>query len=230
MGFAELPVPVRKYSHWRVLLRPGVYAEERITTLKECWAVVEQNRVRLRGWDYPHVSSEDSERAHGPNWVASWSDFMERYEYWRLFQSGQFVQLFSVREATETAWREKLKQLTKGHLGYLKDVDLDGIPGHVHITNFLYSMTEIFEFAARLCQKGLYEGSLEVGVQLQGVKGFVLMTDWDRAWHSYYPASEDTIGRTWKLKADDLVADSSARSLEAILWFFERFWLDGPCC
>lgn len=227
MATTELPVPVRQYPHWRVLLRPGLYEEERISTLGECWAIVEQNRVRLRGWDYPHLSHRDSQRTQGVNWVASWSDFMERYEYWRLFQSGQFVHLFSVREATETAWREKLQGLTKGHLGHVKGLNWDAVPGYLHITNFVYSMTEVFEFAARLCQKGIYQGSLEVGIQLEGVKGFVLATDWDRAWYSYYPASENVIGKTWQLSTDDFVARSSEKSLEVVLWFFERFgWLD----
>lgn len=225
----DLPVPVRQHPHWRVLFRPSSFEEERIPTLGKCWAVAEQNRVSLRGWDYPHVSRRDSERAQGTNWVSSWSDFMERYEYWRLFQSGQFVHLFSVREATETAWRERLKRLTKGHLRYVKDVDLDAVPGHVHITNFIYSMTEIFEFAARLCQAGVYEGTIEVEVQLVDVKGFVLTTDWDRAWHSYYAASENVLGKVWEFRADELVAQSADKSLDAVVWFFERFgWLDPP--
>jgi hypothetical protein len=223
----ELPVPVRRHPHWRVLFRPGSYETERIPNLAACWKTVEQNRVRLRGWDYPHLSSRDSERGHGVDWIASWSSFMERYEYWRLFQSGQFVHLFSVREATESAWREKLKSLTEGHLKHVKGVDWEAVPGYLHISNFVYSMTEIFEFAARLCQHGIYEGSLSVGVELKGVKGFVLTTDWDRAWHSYYAATEDEFGKTWEIRTDDLVAKSPEKSLDAMLWFFERFgWLD----
>lgn len=152
---------------------------------------------------------------------------MERYEYWRFFQSGQFVHLFSVREATESEWREKLKRLTQGHLRHVKDVDWETVPGYVHITNFIYSITEIFEFAARLCQNGIYEGNVSIAVQLKGIKGFVLTTDWDRAWHSYYAASEDEFGKIWEVGSDELVAKSPEKSLEAILWFFERFgWLD----
>jgi hypothetical protein len=224
---SQLPVAVREHPHWRVVFRLASYQAERIPSLGACWKTVEQNRVSLRGWDYPHVSRRDGERGQGTDWIAAWSSFMSRYEYWRLFQSGQFVHLFSVREATESAWREKLKSLTAGHLGHMKGVDWEAVPGYIHITNFIYSMTEIFEFAARLCQAGIYDGPVSVSVELKGVKGFVLTTDWDRAWHSYYAATEDAFGKTWEVASDELVAKSPEKSLEAMLWFFERFgWLD----
>lgn len=224
-----LPVPVREHPYWRVLLRPTPYDDSRLPTLAKCWEVVEQNRVQLRGWDYPHVSRREEERGRGTNWVASWSDFGERYEYWRLYQSGQFVHLFSVREATEPRWRERLQADARSHLGHMKHVDWNTAPGFINITNFIYSMTEILEFAARLAQRGVYTGSVELTIELHGIKGFALMADWNRAWHSYYATQEDSLKRKVSLQTDQLVADSASQSLEAILWFFERFgWDDAP--
>lgn len=228
MAKEPLPVPVEQHPHWRVVFRPDSFQPQRIPSLKKCWETIEHSQVRLRGWDFPHVSRHSHETGQGSTWIAGWSDFMERYEYWRMYQSGQFVHLSSVRE-TEPAWREELLRQTRGRLGHIGNIDWKNVPGCFHIGNFIYTLTEIFEFAARLAQRGLYDGSVGVSVEILRVKGFVLTTDWERAWHHYYPATEDTIGRKWDIKADSLIAQSSEVSFEAVLWFFERFgWLDPP--
>ena len=70
---------------------------------------------------------------------------------------------------------------------------------------------------------------MELSVELQGIKGFALMTDWDRAWHSYYAAAENQLRRMVTLQSDQLVANSSGQSLDSIVWFFERFgWDNAP--
>lgn len=225
----QLPVPVRDQPHWRVLIRPNIYEDERIKTLGECWELIEHNVVRLRGWPYPHLSRKEAERAHGSNWVASWSNFMGHLEYWRLYQSGQFVHLSGVRESTETAWRTKLESVTRNHLSSYGDLDWKAIHGFIHITNFIYTMTEVFEFAARMSQAGAFGDRLDVAVQLNGIKGFVLTTDGDRAWHNYYAASEDSFAKTWEFTVNDLVSDTAGKSFDAVLWFFDRFgWHDPP--
>jgi hypothetical protein len=39
-------------------------------------------------------------------------------------------------------------------------------------------------------------------------------------------ASEDDIGKTWAVESADLVAASVEKSLDAVIWFLERFgWL-----
>lgn len=222
----QLPVPVLDSPHWRVNFKPDEYHEDLIPTLAKCFEIIQKNKLSLRGWDYPHLSNRDNERAVGTNWIASWSDFMGHKEYWRFHQSGQYLHLFSVREATEPEWRQKMQSDMRSHLSFMEDVKWDEVPGFISMLNFVYSMTEIFEFAARLCQAEIYSGILSIDVRIKGIKGFVLAADWDRAWHSYYAASENDLGRSWSLKSDVLIAESSEKSLDAIIWFFERFgWL-----
>lgn len=225
----SLPDQILHSPHWRVNFRPELYEAELIPSLAKCFELIEQTKVRLRGWDYPHLSNRSSQREQGVNWVASWSDFMGHKEYWRLYQSGQFINLFSIKEAAEKEWRIKLEEVTKGHLHHLKDIDWSKISGFISIINFLYTVTEIFEFGARLCQKGLYRGTVTITIELRAIKGFVLTTEGPRHWDSYYAANENVLGRTWFLKSDVLVAESAERSLKAVLWFFERFgWLSPP--
>jgi hypothetical protein len=223
----NLPVRVLEYPHWRVNFRPEAYENEAIPSLGQCFQIVEKNKVRLRGWDYPHLSNYDNERTQGTNWVASWSSFMGHLEYWRFYQSTQFLHLFSVREVTEERWRSKLQKAASFHLSHIKDTEWDKVPGFISIENFIFSVTEIIEFAARLCQAQVYKDNLSISIHLNGIRGFVLTTDLDHVWDVYCAAGEDKLGKTWTIDSRSLIADSPQHSLDVIVWFFERFgWLN----
>src|SRR5206468_3269350 len=141
---ATLPVPVLEHPHWRVTYRPATYDEHRIATLSECLAIVAKHAVRLRGWDFPYVSPDQGERATGSRWIAAWSDVMGHLEYWRFYQSSQFLYLGSVREVTEPNWAEEIRRTQR----FVDLADTSNVPGFLSITNFTYNVTEIFEFAA----------------------------------------------------------------------------------
>ncbi len=225
----NLPVSVLQFPHWRVIFRPTEYNEQLIPSLGKCYDVIEKNKLSLRGWDYPHLSTRDTERGQGNNWVASWSDFMSHYEYWRFYQSGQFIHLFGVREATAADWRKKLESEIRSHLSHMPNVDWQKVPGFISIINFIYSVTEIHEFAARLCQAQIYSGTINIIIELKGIKGYVLTAPWERAWHNYYAASEDVLKNSNSYESDKLVATSKETAMNTIIWFFERFgWLNPP--
>lgn len=223
----KLPVPVLEHPYWRVNFRPDVYQDEAIPSLSECFQIIEKNKVRLRGWDYPHLSNRDNERTQGINWVASWSNFMGHLEYWRFYQSTQFLHLFSVREATEEQWRSTLQKQTAFHLAHVSDVDWEKVPGFISIINFLYNVTDIIEFATRLCQAQVYKGNLNISIQINQIRGFILTTDLNHAWDIYCSAGEDSLAKTWTIDCESLIANSPHYSLDIIIWFFERFgWLN----
>ena len=218
----ELPVPILRYPHWRISFRPDEFRGLLVPTLGKCLEIIQKTKLSLRGWDYPHLGREEH-RAYGNNWIASWSDFMGHNEYWRFFQSGQFVHLFSVREATEPDFRQHVQE-RYGRINW------EEIPGFLSILNFVYTATEIFEFAARLCEASVYEGRLTIDIRLKGIKGFILIfTDWDREVDEYYSAGSNELGHSWEIGTSDLIAESLKHSLNAIEWFFERFgWLPPP--
>lgn len=223
-----LPTPVLDLPHWRVNIRPVDFQKDRIATLPKLDELVEKTKVRLRGWDFPHIDHRADHREMGNDYVGSWCDFRGTHEYWRLYQSGQFLHLDAMKELYPS-WHEKLKEAAKSHLGGLSDVNWDKVPGFVSVVNFLYRMTEIFEFAARLCQAGVYEGSVSIRIDLKKIKGFVLMVDSDRSWSLYRAATANEIGNEWSLATDILVAQSAERALDATEWFFHRFgWSDPP--
>ena len=86
----KLPVAVLEHPHWRVNYRPAAYVAKRLPRLSDCLEVLQKTRVRLRGWDFPHLPSGEPQLIYGDSWIAGWSDFKGHLEYWRFYQSTQF--------------------------------------------------------------------------------------------------------------------------------------------
>lgn len=219
---SELPVDVLSDPHWRVNLIPSKYNNTSIPTLKECKKIIEKNSLHLRGWDYPHIGNED-EQSRGNNYIDSWSDFFGAREYWRFWQSGQFLHLFSVREFSEPSFKEELKSSMKMFLSHNKRINWEDIKGFISFVNSIYIFTEIFEFASRLSRSNIYENYLTLDISVSGINKFILSSDRSRDWHNLYQYGEDIISGTWNIDSEELSMNSSKLSREKILWFFDKF-------
>ena len=216
-----LPVPVLEQPHWRVNFRPDEYDPELIPTLAECFRLVEQTRVFLRGWGYPYLSNGQDGRGRLTNGVASWRHNDDATEYWRLYQSGQFLHLFTFRENKP---HNQSQQYVARRLR-----DGSEVRGFVYFPDFLYTVTEIFEFATRLCLKEFYRGSLEITIELKDIERFCLWSpDPARSEPYEWVSHEPELGRLWSFPSAELIAKSADYALDATIWFYERFGLDEP--
>jgi hypothetical protein len=220
----ELPVPVTAGPRRRVIIRPGEHQEERLA-LRDLRGIVERTRVQLRGWDFPHLSSRENEWGRGSTWIESWSSFFGHLEYWRMYQSGQFLHLSGIRETIEEAWDRQLRLVAS----FLTNNEGE-VAGFFDFINFVYSMTEVFEFAARLCQAEVYpKGSVTVHVGFHDIAGFGLSTSPNRNLRRLYRTNMNVIEKSWQVETAELIAASAEMSLKAIVWFFERFqWDEQP--
>lgn len=219
----SLRTKIKEAPHWRVVIRPGMFVEERIETLSECWRLVESSGVSLRGWDYPHVDRWD--RQNGKDWIESWCEFGRHREYWRFFQSGQFLHLFSF---TEDEIRTEAEERARSEI---QEMPPDFSPsGYLEVMWTLWTLTEIFEFAARLAQKEVFGESVSIEIQMIDVKDRVLfMWDPGRASSRFDAAGEHTLDKEWSLTTEQLLSESSELALSAAEWFFERFqWMNPP--
>ena len=162
----------------------------------------------------------------GQNWVASWANFNGHLEYWRFYQSTQFIHLFAVAERAKIEWHKNIEEAMKWHLSYREDIDWDSVPGYFSIINFLYTVTEIYEFATRLCQAQVYKDKLMIDIQLRKINGFMLAADKKRSWHENYQSNEEILSFNREYNTDDIIAFSNKYALETVIHFFERFgWL-----
>jgi len=215
-----VPVPVSDLPHWRVVYRPKAFEPERIDSLRRCLDLVENNAVSLRGWDFPHLGEARRELRFGESWVESWVDFMSHLEFWRMYQSGQFLYLGAVREMRDQEWHGQLMRAATDHLRRVLGVDVTAVVGCFSVTNFVYTVSEHFEFAARLCQAGIYPEGVDLTIQLKKAQGIGLSADFGRAWYNDIATSE--LGKTWSFESGALVSTVADASLQAIKWFFER--------
>jgi hypothetical protein len=178
---------LKQAAHWKVIVRPSAFDGQLIPELLQCWTVIEACRVSLRGWDYPHVDRSD--RARGTDWIASWGDFGSHREYWRFFQTGQFIHLFSFREdAIPDALKRAISKL-------VEKLPPSAQPsGCADILELASNVTEIYELASRLAQRLALEGKVYISIELVGVKDRILTAlDFFRAWWGYYPSVEDKL-------------------------------------
>lgn len=218
----SLVASIKEAPHWRVVIRPGEFVEERIETLSECWRLIESSRVSLRGWSYPHVHHQH--RQNGEDWIESWCELVHR-EYWRFYQTGQFLHLFSFTEDEPRAETEERAR------SEIREMPPDFSPsGYLDVISTLWTITEIFEFAARLAQKEAFGESVSIEIQMIDVRDRVLFM-WDPArafWH-FYTAAEPKLSKEWSLRTEQLLSESSELALNATEWFFERFqWMNPP--
>jgi hypothetical protein len=217
---------IKEGPHWRLVIRPQPHVDERLP-LEECLGTVAAATVHFRGWDFPHFNRRESPEIRVDS-VGSADNFRGHLEYWRQFQSGQFVYIASVREWSLGEWGETLRRASERHLNVSESFDWPAVPGFVDLVNFVYIITEFFEFAARLTQALPRAEEVEITVGLYGIGGFVLTTDDQRRslWE-YYASAEDTLERTVSLPLLELVASSHEQALDVIRWFFVRFgWLN----
>lgn len=198
---------IHSVGYWRVNIRPTVYEQHRIPSLAECREVIETSPVLLRGWDYPHVEPEGA--ISGEEWIESCADFMGNIEYWRFYQSAQFIHHLAVRE----------------------DHELDTPAGsYLAILNTLYLITEIFEFASRLVSKKVLSPGIGISIGLIGAKGRELFF-WNQArllrQRCVSSVENITFARTYD--EAQLLGHSAKHALDAVCWIFERFnWVPVP--
>ena len=211
--------PIKAKGYWEVIIRPTSFEQRRIESLARCSEIVRKSAVYKRGWDYPHLDRNGP--TSGNDWVESHYGGDGLCQYWRYYQSGQFVDYFVCREDYELDPDEIRRDLRS--LGAAK--------AYLEILNTLYRVTEIFEFAARLASIGALSSVAEISISLYGTEGRQLVIlDWSRA-----PLMRDYICKipcillSWTPDARDLCAQASERALNATVDIFERFnWMNPP--
>lgn len=219
---------VRNGPHWKVVIHPQEFERERIATLDECWAVVRESQVRLRGWPYPHL--DHKHREMGKDWVASHVEaFNEQREYWRLFQSGQFVHYFGFWEDVPS-WRSETEERYRAW-----GIDADGFSpnGFLDIDNALYTFTEIFEFTARLTATGALGARHEapaVRIGMHRIRDRALSATLPRVVDPRHQATSDCLepGTSWRVAGIDIHSEAAKQAREATNWFLERFGMRLP--
>jgi hypothetical protein len=205
---------IKSHGYWRVVVRPTQFQKDLIPSLKECLRLIDESKVSLRGWDYPHIEQRGEGLINGDDWVESSTDWREYLEAWRFHQSGQFAHLFGCREDWLPRNEQEYFRRGASFTGpFLEPIWM------------VYRTTEIYEFAARLAAKGIFGHSMHVSVELHNMRDRPLLITNPRrgSLHGNYICHIDEIAFTKTIPVEALLAKSSEFALENIVYFFERF-------
>lgn len=207
---AELLDKIHSVAYWRVVIRPAEFDTRRIPSLGQCKEIVEASQVVLRGWDYPHL---EEVRTGGDDWIESGCDWEGRHlEYWRFHTSAQFAHQFSAIEEFHRLTRTPAPER------------------YMIVPNMLYTVTEIFEFAARLARHDILRPTAHVSIQLHGMRDRELTyQDLMRSMgFGPYVCSRDEI--TYETDASDaqLLGRAAELAIDATIALYERFEWFSP--
>lgn len=208
----ELLEKIKSRGYWKVIIRPQEFLKDRIPHLHECKQVVLETKVSLRGWDFPHYDFQDGPIS-GTDYVEQSVNFSGQVEFWRYYQSGQFVFFKGVKED----WVKEN--------GFLGGQTYGIEPLHtLTILNTVYLFTEIFEFASRLANKDLLGDSCQIDIVLHKAQARKLMfLDFRRELFQDYICGIQDIPYEVSTTKMELLSTSAEMALEGIIWLFQRF-------
>jgi hypothetical protein len=207
---------IRSRGYWRVVIRPATFIEKRIPNISDLFPLVEKISVQFRGWDYPHIDSTTSPHSER-DWVGQefeWDFFLA---LWRIYQSGQFVHTFGLRQD----WRDR-SEFWPAEQGWRPGAILGP-------KDSVFQLTEIMEFAARLVRTQAGDDQMHLQIELQGLQGRVLQDLNDHGQFRWpYQASIPSFSHALDLSRTNLIVDRKDLALNAAQELFRQFGWNPP--
>ena len=212
---------IKKKGYWKIRIIPGSARQDRFS-MSKLRDLIGVCKVRLRGWDYPHLDPEHTRNFS--EYLQSYCQFLEHYEIWRFYKSGQFIHYFSMKED----WIDQIRihEILKY---YSNESDIDPDRKGLSILSTLYSLSEIYEFAVRLASKDVLGSELTISIDLFGLTNRQLFFfDSDRDLFYSYISEEEHFSFQRNLNKDDLISSASELALENFLELLHVFQWNDP--
>ncbi len=183
---------IRRSGSWRLRIRPAEFHEAALASSEECKWAIERASVTREGRRYPALRSDQN----GTNWISGSIDndmCPELIEYWRFFQSGQFIQEAAI-------WEDLVRpdpryfQLDSNRR-YLDDLDVGWT---------IIRLTDTMEFTARLASQGVFGASVFVGIEWNKMAARILrpgdsVPALPRSYH--FPDNAVTLGGSYNVES-----------------------------
>lgn len=210
----ELIHSIKSIGHWTINIHPLKFEEKRIIKISDCKKAISDARVRLRGWDYPHIDSKGI--IVGNDWVASYSDWERHREYWRFYQSAQFIHYFVCREDLQKNLRQQIYYANSNAKSFLS------------IVSSIYTVTEVFLFASRLAEKELFKEGLNISIELDKMQDRQLFFyDQTRVLFDDYLCNIENFKISKNFSNQEIVASFHDIAIDFMIEIFERFNMDN---
>ena len=222
MNQEQITTKIKTKGFWRVVIRPTVFESKRIPTLSDVRKLIGSSKVSFRGWDYPFW--EESQAQNIGDFVECSVDWTQYVEYFRFYRTGQFVHIFALHEDL----------YNPDELNRIMGTSYPPRPqrsGYLSFVGATFTVTEIFEFVARLASKGILVPSASISIGLHNMGDHQLaafdsrrfMPDW------YVRASDEPILIEKEVSEQDLITNKDELALDVVVEIFENFnWNEPP--
>lgn len=205
---------IRSVGHWRINVQPVVPISE-LLLLGKCREAVEKAHVSMRGWDFPHINyRNDDEGGYemGENFCENWTNWSGFNEFWRMYQSSQFLTYVSLREDTNPMGGS------------------ESYKGSLNVTGAIYQFTEVTEFCHRLYVQDFYKEGARLKISLRNSKGRRLSVGQNRM--PFFPdrtTSVEKIDLEVTMSSSDLDENNRAIAIGLCVRLFDHFgWNPDP--
>lgn len=218
MNNDELIEVIKSQAYWRIEIHSTEYQANRLSTRAGMEDLLSKATVSLRGWPYPYYGVRAEDLAYNGKWLEGKVNWDRFREYWRLYESGQWIHYSNVRTAgipREEIFRGRAP-LPPQHAGYIS----------VRV-EVLFTLTEILHFAVGLAQYGVLEPEAFLSIELHNTKDYMLFESFERFFRDGYVNPSDTpITFEHRLSTDELPALADKIALDMAVKVYSIFnWI-----
>jgi len=228
INMEELINKIKERGYWKVIIRPTEFKEKRIPDRDDCERFINGSKIQFSGWDYPHINYIKGIVRSGPDSVASFTNLPEdgRLEYWKFYQNGQFVHYFTMLE--DYRMDEEQKERVRNSFSFSivdKKIDI-----FLSVLNTLYSITEIYFFAAELAKLAKFNEKTQIIIELGNTKGRTLFFwgDTFRVLPYAYTCEYEPIIEEQVIPTKELISDPANLALDFTMDIFKEFNWKNP--
>jgi len=209
----ELLTDIKSRGYWRIEIHSTEFQDNRLPSRAAMQNLLSSAMVSLRGWPYPYFRAEET--TYNGKWLEGHDNWSYHREYWRLYESGQWLHYLGLRGAWIT--REELfkgqSPLPPQHAGYI----------HVR-GDVLFTLTEIFRFAVGLALGGIFDPTAFLSIQLHNTRDYMLFESFERFFtYNYVNPLTRPIEQQQTLPVGDLYAVADQMALETAIKVFSVF-------
>lgn len=202
-------------GYWKVVFRPNEYIAER-QDIQSLSPLLRESAVDFRGWSFPQWGRDAPETY--ANYIAQSIDFRMFKEYWRYYQSGQFIHYAGLVED----WDEDRRTLFNPHEEILPPNKF------ISVLHLLFRMTEVYEFAARLATKDVLSDSFEISIGLNNLANRQLtFLDPFRSLRDDRICRSNQLMHARNLSKAEILASAKDLAMEETAWFLRRMGWDS---
>ena len=151
---------IKSKGYWRLNFQP---LKDINLELTNCKSIIEKSQVHLRGWYYPHLqeNKDNGNFGVGQNYYESSTDWSRFKEFWRMYQSGQFINYIGLREDWVCEDIDIIEENER--IKFNNSIDVIG--------GIIYQITEFLEFLHNLMlNSDIYDNGVSIFLSMNNTK------------------------------------------------------------